>query len=146
MLKDVWSFQMLIPFNSKTVSVVSFLDWSVADSISGSSTTDCLVLFSIDNGIIGEKHQYRNGYICIIAFFLQYLRTKLLNQIFSLSYFFTVPPIPDNFESLVRVSEKVYNKFSLKIDSSLLNNTSGPITHVGVLMTSNLSGGFLFLF
>lgn len=51
----------------------------------------------------------------------------------------TIPPIPDNFESLVRVSEKVYNRFSLKIDSSLLNNTSGPITHVGVLMTSNLS-------
>ncbi|XP_068169430.1 receptor-type tyrosine-protein phosphatase eta-like [Antennarius striatus] len=50
----------------------------------------------------------------------------------------TDPPIPDNATSLVEVSEREHNKFSIKIDSKLLNNINGPITHVGVLVTHNL--------
>ncbi|XP_068595959.1 receptor-type tyrosine-protein phosphatase beta [Brachionichthys hirsutus] len=50
----------------------------------------------------------------------------------------TDPPIPENVTSLVEVSEKVHNRFSLQIDSRLLNNTNGPITHVGVLVTQKL--------
>ncbi|XP_074490158.1 phosphatidylinositol phosphatase PTPRQ [Sebastes fasciatus] len=50
----------------------------------------------------------------------------------------TNPPIPGNYESLVKVVEKLYNKFNLQIDSSLLDNTNGPITDVGVLVTNAL--------
>ncbi|XP_037623767.1 receptor-type tyrosine-protein phosphatase eta isoform X4 [Sebastes umbrosus] len=50
----------------------------------------------------------------------------------------TNPPIPGNYESLVEVVEKLYNKFNLQIDSSLLDNTNGPITDVGVLVTNAL--------
>ncbi|XP_074533307.1 receptor-type tyrosine-protein phosphatase beta [Halichoeres trimaculatus] len=48
----------------------------------------------------------------------------------------TDPPIPAvDDKSLVSVKEKLHNKFSLQINSSLLNSTNGPITHVGVLVT-----------
>nr|XP_020469476.1 receptor-type tyrosine-protein phosphatase eta [Monopterus albus] len=50
----------------------------------------------------------------------------------------TNPPIPPNYESLVEVTNTVYNRFSLQIDSSLLNNTNGPITDVGVLVTDSI--------
>ncbi|XP_041794912.1 receptor-type tyrosine-protein phosphatase eta isoform X3 [Chelmon rostratus] len=52
----------------------------------------------------------------------------------------TNPPIPEDYEQLVVVSSKVSNKFSLQINSTLLNSSNGPITHVGVLVTSNLPG------
>ncbi|XP_075944930.1 receptor-type tyrosine-protein phosphatase eta-like [Anarhichas minor] len=52
----------------------------------------------------------------------------------------TNPPIPVNYESLVLVSSKTYNKFTLQIESSLLNSTNGPITHIGVLVTNALPG------
>ena len=67
-----------------------------------------------------------------------------LSKIFS-HYFFKDPPIPDNYKSLVLVSAKEYNKFTLLIDTDLLNNSNGPITHVGVLVTKNVPGGFVFL-
>ncbi|XP_044047807.1 receptor-type tyrosine-protein phosphatase eta-like isoform X3 [Siniperca chuatsi] len=53
----------------------------------------------------------------------------------------TNPPIPDNYQSLVVVNKLLYNRFSLHIDSSLLNNTNGPITHVGVLVKRDLFDG-----
>ncbi|XP_053174860.1 receptor-type tyrosine-protein phosphatase eta [Scomber japonicus] len=50
----------------------------------------------------------------------------------------TNPPIAQKHEKLVTVTKKTYNKFSLQINSTLLNNTHGPITHVGVLVANNL--------
>ncbi|XP_062276922.1 receptor-type tyrosine-protein phosphatase eta [Scomber scombrus] len=50
----------------------------------------------------------------------------------------TKPPIAQDYEKLVAVTEKTYNKFSLQIDSKLLDDTKGPITHVGVLVANNL--------
>ncbi|XP_039989379.1 receptor-type tyrosine-protein phosphatase eta isoform X2 [Xiphias gladius] len=52
----------------------------------------------------------------------------------------TNPPIPLNYESLLMVSGTEYNKFSLEIDSQLLNDTNGRVTHVGVLVTNNHPG------
>nr|XP_029134862.1 LOW QUALITY PROTEIN: receptor-type tyrosine-protein phosphatase eta [Labrus bergylta] len=49
----------------------------------------------------------------------------------------TDPPPPKNDGSLLKVKDKVYNMFSIQINSSLLNNTNGPITHVGVLVTAD---------
>ncbi|XP_028307374.1 receptor-type tyrosine-protein phosphatase eta isoform X2 [Gouania willdenowi] len=50
----------------------------------------------------------------------------------------TNPPIPPTYESKVRVSDnQVHNKFSLWIDPSLINDTNGPVTHVGVLVTDS---------
>lgn len=50
-------------------------------------------------------------------------------------FLFKDPPNLEGYESLVWVTEKTSNKFSLQIDHRLLNNTNGPITHVGVLVT-----------
>nr|XP_046249269.1 receptor-type tyrosine-protein phosphatase beta-like isoform X6 [Scatophagus argus] len=50
----------------------------------------------------------------------------------------TNPPIPKDYESMVIVSKKEHNKFFIQIDSRLLDNSNGPITHVGVLVTNNL--------
>ncbi|XP_063757414.1 receptor-type tyrosine-protein phosphatase eta isoform X2 [Eleginops maclovinus] len=50
----------------------------------------------------------------------------------------TNPPIPDDNESLVNVGSKVHNRFTIQIKSSLLENTNGPITNVGVLVTNDL--------
>ncbi|KAL7403339.1 hypothetical protein ABVT39_027926 [Epinephelus coioides] len=47
----------------------------------------------------------------------------------------TNPPIPENSLSLVARSSTAHDRFTLQINSSLLNNISGPITHVGVLVT-----------
>ncbi|KAM8891688.1 receptor-type tyrosine-protein phosphatase beta isoform 1-T1 [Spinachia spinachia] len=52
----------------------------------------------------------------------------------------TNPPIPENYQDLVSVSKKDYNKFTLQIESSLLNTINGPITHIGVLVTNKLPG------
>ncbi|XP_067357782.1 receptor-type tyrosine-protein phosphatase eta [Channa argus] len=48
----------------------------------------------------------------------------------------TTPTIPDNYMSLSSVSSMTYNKFSIQIKPSLLNDSNGPITHVGVLVTN----------
>ncbi|XP_061628616.1 receptor-type tyrosine-protein phosphatase eta isoform X1 [Phyllopteryx taeniolatus] len=50
----------------------------------------------------------------------------------------TDPPIPVNYESLASVKEKVYNRFTIQINTSLMVETSGPITHFGVLLTDNI--------
>lgn len=60
-------------------------------------------------------------------------------------FFFKDPPILEVNETVVELSQKAHNKFSLQIDSRLLNNTNGPITHVGVLVTSDLPGRFLLV-
>ncbi|XP_070827425.1 receptor-type tyrosine-protein phosphatase eta-like [Chaetodon trifascialis] len=52
----------------------------------------------------------------------------------------TTPPISEDYEQLVVVTNKVFNKFSLQINSTLLNSTNGPIRNVGVLVTNNLPG------
>uniref|UniRef100_A0A8C3GCJ4 protein-tyrosine-phosphatase n=1 Tax=Cyclopterus lumpus TaxID=8103 RepID=A0A8C3GCJ4_CYCLU len=52
----------------------------------------------------------------------------------------TNPPIPENYESLVVLSNKEYNKFTLQIKTSLLNSINGPITHIGVLVTDAAPG------
>ncbi|XP_040893831.1 receptor-type tyrosine-protein phosphatase eta isoform X3 [Toxotes jaculatrix] len=52
----------------------------------------------------------------------------------------TAPPIPPNYESLLVVTSKEYNKFSIQVDRELLNGTNGPVTHVGVLVTNNAPG------
>ncbi|KAI3371524.1 hypothetical protein L3Q82_024105, partial [Scortum barcoo] len=51
----------------------------------------------------------------------------------------TNPPIPDNFVSLSAVTSTAYNKFSVQIKDNLLSNANGPVTHVGVLVTDNLT-------
>ncbi|XP_022610174.1 receptor-type tyrosine-protein phosphatase eta isoform X3 [Seriola dumerili] len=61
----------------------------------------------------------------------------------------TAPNIPPNYESLLLVSETVYNRFSLQINTELLSDTNGPITHVGVMVTnspSDLSGDNLNMY
>ncbi|XP_034071781.1 receptor-type tyrosine-protein phosphatase eta isoform X8 [Gymnodraco acuticeps] len=50
----------------------------------------------------------------------------------------TNPSIPANFKSLVNVGSTLFSKFTLQIYDSLLDNTNGPITHVGVLVTNDL--------
>ncbi|XP_061677448.1 receptor-type tyrosine-protein phosphatase eta-like isoform X2 [Syngnathoides biaculeatus] len=47
----------------------------------------------------------------------------------------TDPPIPVGYKSLVSVKEKVYNRFTIQINTSLMVETMGPITHFGVLLT-----------
>ncbi|XP_034542618.1 tenascin-X-like isoform X4 [Notolabrus celidotus] len=47
------------------------------------------------------------------------------------------PPAPKNDNSLVTIKETLHYKFSLQLNSSLLNNTNGPVTHVGVLVTEH---------
>ncbi|XP_010764284.1 receptor-type tyrosine-protein phosphatase eta-like, partial [Notothenia coriiceps] len=50
----------------------------------------------------------------------------------------TNPSIPANFKLLVNVGSTLFSTFTLQIDQSLLDNTNGPITHVGVLVTNDL--------
>uniref|UniRef100_A0A673B464 protein-tyrosine-phosphatase n=1 Tax=Sphaeramia orbicularis TaxID=375764 RepID=A0A673B464_9TELE len=57
----------------------------------------------------------------------------------------TNPPIPSKFADLVEVIEKVYNKFTLRIEENVLNNTNGPIKYIGVLVTDNLGGFFTLI-
>ncbi|XP_035646574.1 receptor-type tyrosine-protein phosphatase eta isoform X2 [Oncorhynchus keta] len=51
----------------------------------------------------------------------------------------TVPPIPADFESLVSVTAKDHNSFSVQLTPSLLDSTNGPIKHYGVLVTSDVN-------
>ncbi|XP_036964427.1 receptor-type tyrosine-protein phosphatase beta-like isoform X4 [Acanthopagrus latus] len=50
----------------------------------------------------------------------------------------TNPPIPPGSDNLVVVKERLHNKFTIQIEPQLLANTSGPITHVGVLVTEKI--------
>ncbi|XP_076026463.1 receptor-type tyrosine-protein phosphatase eta-like isoform X3 [Genypterus blacodes] len=50
----------------------------------------------------------------------------------------TDPVIPQNHSHFVKVTKIEHNTFSIKIEPSLLDNTNGPITHVGVLVTNNI--------
>ncbi|TNN87990.1 Receptor-type tyrosine-protein phosphatase eta [Liparis tanakae] len=52
----------------------------------------------------------------------------------------TNPPIPEDYGSLVVVSKIEYNKFNLKVKTSLLSSVNGPITHVGVMVTDGYTG------
>ncbi|XP_062245322.1 receptor-type tyrosine-protein phosphatase eta isoform X3 [Platichthys flesus] len=52
----------------------------------------------------------------------------------------TVPPIPPNYEKLLTLTGKTHNQFSLQINRELLNDTKGPVTHVGVLVANNPVG------
>ncbi|KAM9570347.1 receptor-type tyrosine-protein phosphatase eta isoform 4-T4 [Salvelinus alpinus] len=51
----------------------------------------------------------------------------------------TVPSIPADVESLVRVTSKDHNSFSVQLTPSLLDSTNGPIKHYGVLVTSDIN-------
>ncbi|XP_077424965.1 receptor-type tyrosine-protein phosphatase eta-like [Vanacampus margaritifer] len=50
----------------------------------------------------------------------------------------TDPQVPVSYESLAFVNNKVYNRFTIQINSSLMDETNGPITHFGVLVTENI--------
>ncbi|KAM8750635.1 receptor-type tyrosine-protein phosphatase beta-like isoform 11-T11 [Acanthopagrus schlegelii] len=50
----------------------------------------------------------------------------------------TNPLIPPGSENLLVVKERLHNKFTIQIEPGLLANTSGPITHVGVLVTEKI--------
>ncbi|XP_077938912.1 receptor-type tyrosine-protein phosphatase beta isoform X2 [Gasterosteus aculeatus] len=52
----------------------------------------------------------------------------------------TNPSIPENYQDLVVVRNKEYNKFNLQIKRGLLDSINGPITHVGVLVTQTDPG------
>lgn len=60
-------------------------------------------------------------------------------------FFFSLfkdPPIVQDFKPLVDVTETTHNRFSIQIDPRLLNDTNGPVTHVGVLVTNESPGRF----
>ncbi|KAM7396461.1 hypothetical protein PAMP_019498 [Pampus punctatissimus] len=46
----------------------------------------------------------------------------------------TNPPVPEKYKLLAVVTKTEYNKFVLNVNSRLLVNTNGPITHIGVLV------------
>ncbi|XP_072291738.1 receptor-type tyrosine-protein phosphatase eta [Eucyclogobius newberryi] len=47
----------------------------------------------------------------------------------------TAPPVSKNYISMLEVDDITFNAFTIIIEPSLLNNTNGPIKHVGVLVT-----------
>ncbi|XP_037539109.1 receptor-type tyrosine-protein phosphatase eta [Nematolebias whitei] len=49
----------------------------------------------------------------------------------------TSPPIPPNYELLAHVNSTLHNKFTVKIDPGLLDDSHGPVTHIGILITSD---------
>lgn len=51
---------------------------------------------------------------------------------------FKDPSIARDYKPLL--TEKTHNSFSIQIDSTLLNNTNGPVTHIGVLVASESPG------
>lgn len=70
-------------------------------------------------------------------------RLFFLIQVFiclSVLFLFKDPLIPQGSEKLMQVSEKTDKTFSIHIDSDLLQDTNGPITHVGVLLTRVTTG------
>uniref|UniRef100_A0A8C7YC66 protein-tyrosine-phosphatase n=1 Tax=Oryzias sinensis TaxID=183150 RepID=A0A8C7YC66_9TELE len=50
------------------------------------------------------------------------------------------PAIPSNYLSMANVSATEYHKFTIVVSRDLLNKSSGPITHVGVLLTQSIAG------
>ncbi|XP_077451337.1 receptor-type tyrosine-protein phosphatase eta-like [Stigmatopora argus] len=50
----------------------------------------------------------------------------------------TDPPIPGGYESLVSVKEIAYNRFTLQINSSLMDDANGPVAKFGVLLAENV--------
>uniref|UniRef100_A0A8C7YEU1 protein-tyrosine-phosphatase n=1 Tax=Oryzias sinensis TaxID=183150 RepID=A0A8C7YEU1_9TELE len=52
----------------------------------------------------------------------------------------TKPAIPSNYLSMANVSATEYHKFTIVVSRDLLNKSSGPITHVGVLLTQSIAG------
>lgn len=68
---------------------------------------------------------------------LYHLVFFLLVIFFSL---FKDPLIVQDYKQLVNVIEITHNRFSIEIDSRLLDNTNGPVTHVGVLVTNKSPG------
>lgn len=71
------------------------------------------------------------------------MKTSFLPLFFSLApfVFFKDPPVPE--KEGILVSKTTHNSFSVWINASQLDDTNGPITHVGVLVASELPGGFL---
>ncbi|XP_078805347.1 zinc finger protein ZIC 2a [Oryzias latipes] len=53
----------------------------------------------------------------------------------------TEPVIPPNYASMANVSATDYHKFTIVVSGDLLNKSSGPITHVGVLLTQSIAEG-----
>ncbi|KAG7279229.1 hypothetical protein CRUP_013621 [Coryphaenoides rupestris] len=49
----------------------------------------------------------------------------------------TNPFIPSNYESVVTVTDTMHDMFTLNINSSLLDSRNGPISHYGVIVSSN---------
>ncbi|KAM9376093.1 receptor-type tyrosine-protein phosphatase beta-like [Pholidichthys leucotaenia] len=49
----------------------------------------------------------------------------------------TNPAISLDYDTFVTVTQKRHNRFSLQIDTALFNDSNGPVTHFGVLVTSN---------
>lgn len=72
-----------------------------------------------------------------------------INFILFFSLSFEDPKLPSNQLSFVNASQKSTNMFTVSINYQLLDDSHGPITHVGILVTSNTSGkfhlGFLLL-
>lgn len=58
--------------------------------------------------------------------------------------FFKDPPILEASDTLVTVVQKTHQSFSIQIDSILLNDGNGPVTHIGVLVAAHLPSRFLF--
>uniref|UniRef100_A0A8C7Y9S0 protein-tyrosine-phosphatase n=1 Tax=Oryzias sinensis TaxID=183150 RepID=A0A8C7Y9S0_9TELE len=55
-------------------------------------------------------------------------------------YLKSEPAIPSNYLSMANVSATEYHKFTIVVSRDLLNKSSGPITHVGVLLTQSIAG------
>lgn len=55
-------------------------------------------------------------------------------------FLFKDPPIVQDHQPLVNVAEKTHNRFSIRVDHRLLNDTNGPVTHVGVLVANQSPG------
>lgn len=85
------------------------------------------------------------NYFFFFFYKIWYLK-KSSNEDLFIIFILEDPPILPNYESLLVVTERQYNKFYLQIERRLLDGANGPVTHVGVLVTKNPTGGFLFLF
>lgn len=70
---------------------------------------------------------------------------NLKPNLYSFFVFFQDPPIVNNYKSLSHARDLKYNSFYVHINSTLLDESNGPITDVGVLVTSK-HGRFVFSF
>lgn len=69
------------------------------------------------------------------------LSPQVLSPCFCFVFFlFKDPPIVQDHQLLVNVTEKTHNRFSIRVDHRLLNDTNGPVTHVGVLVSYQSPG------